>query len=243
MSANSPPPAASQFPTQADANLAGHLAQSAFTAEGQLDLVKLAALLPKTLHLREGTQITSGDVRLNLANKPDGSGQTWEGRLVAGNLAAMHEGRRITWDQPIDLQAVVRQQAGRFSIDQFTGRASFAQLTVRGSLDQFEAQLQCDLDRLMSELSQFVDMGETKLAGRGDSRLNWQRTDQGAFQASADARLQALAISLPGRPAWQDDSVLVSAAASGIVENFGLNATGSPNPAPSRRGPDYRHRR
>ncbi len=194
-----------------DANALGRLAQSTFTVEGQLDLVRLAALLPKTLHVREGTQITGGEVRLNLAGKPDGAGQTFEGRLIAGGLAAMHDGRRLSWDTPIDLQVTARQQGGRFWIDQFTGRASFMMLTVRGSLEQFEAQMQCDLDRLMGELSQFVDLGEMKLAGRGDSRLNWQRNDQGAFEAAADARLQGLTIALPGRQPWQDDSVLLSA--------------------------------
>ncbi len=214
---------------QSDVNTLGRLAQSTFNVEGQLDLVKLAALLPKTLHVRDGTQITGGEVRLTLSGKPDGATQALEGRLIAGGLAAMHDGRRITWDQPIDLQVAVREQAGRFWLDQFTGKASFMMLTVRGSLDQFEAQMQCDLDRLMGELNQFVDLGQLRLAGRGDSRLTWQHTDQGAFETTADARLQGLTIALPGRQPWQDDSVLLSASASGIVDNFGLGAAGSPS--------------
>src|SRR5439155_27164443 len=53
--------------------------------------------------------------------------------------------------------------------------SSFLSIAGHGSLDQFHAEGQCDLDRLMAELSQFVDLGPLQLAGKGDrksTRLN-----------------------------------------------------------------------
>jgi len=40
--------------------------------KGQIDLAKLAALLPRTLRIREGTHIESGQINLQLASQPQG---------------------------------------------------------------------------------------------------------------------------------------------------------------------------
>ncbi len=214
-----------EFPEQVDSTLVGRLAQSTFNVNGQLDLVKLAALLPKTLHVREGAQITSGQVKLAIASKPDGANHVWTGQISASDLAAVHDGRRVAWDQPINLQFAARAQGNNYSLDQFAASASFLSLSAKGSLDGLQAEAQCDLDRLMNELSQFVDMGDARLAGRADSHLNWQRGANGAFQAAADLQLQALQIALPGRPPWQEDSLKVAANASGAADNLGLTAS------------------
>ncbi len=204
-------------------------ARSALNVNGQLDLAKLAALLPGTLHVRQGTQITSGHVQLALASKPDAGGQVWTGRLIASDLAAIDSGRRLAWDQPIDLQLAAREQTGNYSIDQFSCVSSFMKLTGRGSLDQFHAEAECDLDRLMSELSQFIDLGTIRLAGRGDARLDWQRPANGTFQTAADAKFLGLQVALPGKPAWQDDSVVLNANAAGNLENLTLATLTSAN--------------
>ena len=42
--------------------------QESFTLQGELDLARLAKLLPNTLHVRQGLQITSGDIKLALTS-------------------------------------------------------------------------------------------------------------------------------------------------------------------------------
>ncbi len=39
--------------------------------QGDLDLAKLARLLPATLHIQQGTQIASGDVKLAITSASD----------------------------------------------------------------------------------------------------------------------------------------------------------------------------
>jgi translocation and assembly module TamB len=196
------------------------LAHSALNVNGQLDVAKLAAQLPNTLHVRAGTKITSGQVRLSLASKPDATVQTWSGQFVASDLAADYQGRRLTWDQPIQLQATVHAQAGNYSIEGLNCSSSFLTLAGQGSLDQFQAEAQCDLDRLMSELSQFVDLGEFRLAGKGDGHLRWSHGISGEFQTSGDLRLQGLRIAVPGQPVWQEDAVAASVTAAGSIDNL-----------------------
>jgi hypothetical protein len=215
------------IPDKVGGDTLSQVAKSAFNVDGQLDLAKLAALLPSTLHVRQGTQITSGHVQLAISSKPDATGQAWTGQVVASDLAAIDNGRRLAWDQPINLQLAAREQAGNYSIDQLACNSSFLVLTGRGSVDQFHADVQCDLDRLMSELSQFVDLGSIRLAGHGDARLDWQRAANGMFQTAADAKFQGLQVALPGKPAWQDDSVVVNANASGNLDNLTLTTLGS----------------
>jgi translocation and assembly module TamB len=206
---------------------AAQVARSAFNLQGQLDLARLAALMPNTLHVRSGTQVTSGQLELAIGNQSDAGGRSWTGQLVASNLTAVHDGRQISWDQPINLQLAAHEQGGNYALDQLNCTSSFLTLSGRGSLDQFHAEAQCDLNQLMAELNQFVDLGQLRLSGRGSARFDWQHTTFGAFQTSAEARLQGLEIALPGKPAWNEEQFTASASASGSIDNLALSSLGS----------------
>ncbi len=214
---------------QAATNATAASPSSALNVDGQIDLAKLAAQLPATLHVRAGTQITSGQLRLSLASKSDNSGQAWSGQLSASDLAANYEGRRLAWDQPINLQLAAHEQAGNYSIDTFSCTSSFLSVSGHGSLDQFQAEGQCDLDRMMSEISQFVDLGSFKLGGKGEGQIRWAHAASGDFQAGADVHLQGLQIAVPGQPVWQEDAVAVSTTASGSIDNLTLFTFGAAN--------------
>ncbi|HEY2882253.1 MAG TPA: hypothetical protein VGJ15_07455, partial [Pirellulales bacterium] len=216
-------------PEKFDSTTLTQLARSAISVEGQLDLAKLAALLPATLHVRSATQITSGQVRLSAASKPDANGNTWTAQLTASDLTALRDGQKLSLEQPISFQASARDQGGNYSIDQFVCSSSFLALQGGGTLDRFHAQGQCDLDRLMQEVSQFIDFGDAKIAGHGDAQFDWQHNAAGAFQANAQTRLQGLQVVLPGKPVWQEDSIVASAVAGGTVDNLSLNTLGAAN--------------
>jgi hypothetical protein len=76
-----------------------------FRVDGQIDLARIARMLPTTLKIREGTHVATGDITLALASEIDTGGQRWDGRIEAKNLSAMHEGRHLTWDQPVVVTA------------------------------------------------------------------------------------------------------------------------------------------
>ncbi len=101
------------IPQQMPSDAVAQLVKTALDVHGQLDLAKLAALLPSTLHIRSGTQITSGQVQFALANKPDPAGTSWTGKFSTSNLAAVRDGRPVSWDQPINVQFAAREQGGR----------------------------------------------------------------------------------------------------------------------------------
>ncbi len=62
------------------ANLMQAVSRDAFQLTGQLDLAQLARMLPGTLRVREGTEITSGQVNVSISGQPaDGNGN-WQAR-------------------------------------------------------------------------------------------------------------------------------------------------------------------
>ncbi|HEY2759978.1 MAG TPA: hypothetical protein VGI75_04525, partial [Pirellulales bacterium] len=217
------------IPQQIPNDAAAQLVRTALDVHGQLDLAKLAGLLPSTLHIRSGTQITSGQVQFALANKPDPAGTNWNGQFSTSNLAAVRDGRPVSWDQPIDVQFAAREQGGEYSLDQFNCSSSFLTCSGRGSIDQFHAEAQCDLDRLTSELNQFVDLGQLRLSGRGSAKFDWQHMAAGQFQTSAQTQLQNIQIAVPGKPVWQEESIIANAAMSGSIDNLSLATLGTVN--------------
>ena len=72
---------------------------------GNVDLARLAAMLPGTLHIRKETQITSGQVQLALSSRQqagaDGqNAMVLHGQIDTGNLVAINNGRQFSWPKP-----------------------------------------------------------------------------------------------------------------------------------------------
>jgi hypothetical protein len=81
-------------------NVAAALAREPFQLKGNLDVAKLAAMLPKTLKLREGTAITTGQIDLLASSHQQQSGTSWTGLVETKQLAGAANGRPITRDKP-----------------------------------------------------------------------------------------------------------------------------------------------
>ena len=74
---------------------AGAAARAVGEITGQVDLAKLAAILPGTLRIRDGTKIESGQINLRLANRPNGEHWAATGRIETTRLVANDRGRQI----------------------------------------------------------------------------------------------------------------------------------------------------
>ena len=72
-----------------------------YECRGKLDLAKLAEMLPATLHIRDNTQITSGQVELSFSSRHRDADRTWTARIEATKLEAVNAGRDLSWDQPV----------------------------------------------------------------------------------------------------------------------------------------------
>ncbi len=185
---------------------------------GQVDLAKLAAILPGTLRIRDGTRIESGQINLQLANRPNGEHWAATGRIETTRLVANDRGRQITWEHPLSIVVDAHDGPEGPVVQQLRGQSDFLQFTGAGTLDRFELTASYDLSRLAEELGRFVDLGELRLAGGGSSRVNFHRDDKGRFDATAELTAENFELARAGTPPWVEQRLTVTASAAGQWE-------------------------
>jgi hypothetical protein len=198
--------------------LLASLPQQTFQIEGQLDLARLAAMLPQTLSIQKDTQIRSGVLRLSLASRRESQGMRWQGRLESSRLQATSGGRSVEWEQPIRLSFNAHQTSQGPVVEDLTCESSFLKANGSGTPDRLTTKATVDLGRLVEELRGLVDLGDLRMAGDGWAQLNWNRTPQQAFHADGQLQLRNFEFTLPNRPAWKEDSLNVWLVATGKTD-------------------------
>ncbi|HBO46396.1 MAG TPA: hypothetical protein DD670_21200, partial [Planctomycetaceae bacterium] len=198
------------------------LLKQTFELTAQVDLARAARLLPNTLRVEQQTQITTGRLTASLSNRPDGQGAVCSGRFEIDQLAAVHRGQELRWEQPITISLAARQAETGPTVDRLECRSSFLSLDAAGDSRKITAFAQVDLDRLVRQIRGFIDLGGLQLAGNGSLNLEWQRNEQNAFRADGDLRIHNLHVSLPMRQPWLEDRVTAIFAATGATD-FGEN--------------------
>jgi translocation and assembly module TamB len=205
--------------TAAKRSLANWLRES-FTVEGNLDVARLARLLPETLHVRQDIQINSGTVQLALSSAGNSGSHRWTGQLQTSNLMATSAGRPVTWNQPVSINLAAHDTLTGPVVEKLDCQSSFVRLTASGTPDHFTAQADCDLNRLATELGQFVDFGSVKPAGLGQATLDWQRAADNTFLAVAKGQINNLQLAMPGR-VWSEAALAATVNAAGSISTNG----------------------
>lgn len=186
---------------------------------GEIDLAAVAQRLPQTLRLRQDTRITEGllDFSLKSGFSPQGE-RIWETTAGTTRITAETAGRKVAWDQPIEFAATARNTKTGIVIDRLLGKASFATLAGQGTLDSGKLTAQADLDKLVAELSRFVDWSDIALAGKLSSEVAWQRGPASEFTAAADASVQNFQLAAPGLLPWKEQNLQLHAEAQGKTD-------------------------
>jgi hypothetical protein len=143
---------------------------------GQLDLVAISRMLPQTLNLREGLQLTEGSVKFAVrtqANTSSGEGLQgldWLAVAESSPIVARHGGRTIRWDAPVRLQCSgpLRLPAAELRSAKLSG--DFGQIQARPLAEALEVHGRFDADRLWNHLGQFIDCPPPGI--RGEVEVN-----------------------------------------------------------------------
>lgn len=198
------------------------LRRSTFNINGELDLARLAALLPRTLQLRDGLQVTSGIVRLTCATADEDQTRQWQGRLETSQLAAMHQGRPVAWERPLSAAFIVRDEADGLVLEQLTCESDFLRVQGQGSLHRGNLSLEGDLSKLLTELRRFVDLGQMEFGGVVQGQIQWRRTEAGQTAADGQMRLTDFQWSAPGRRLWREPHLIAGFSAQGEMDRNGV---------------------
>ncbi|MBN2296360.1 MAG: hypothetical protein JXM70_28285, partial [Pirellulales bacterium] len=67
-------------------------ARQSFKLEGDVDLARLANMLPNTLHIHKQTRVTSGKLKVSLSSGKGPKGMVWKGHIETSDLTAMRRG-------------------------------------------------------------------------------------------------------------------------------------------------------
>ena len=182
---------------------------------GDIELAALAAMLPSTLRVREGTRVTAGKASWAVEIGPSAEGRRWNAQLLLRDLDAMHQGRRIVWERPVELVLAARQDGPALTLDQLACRSEFLTGTARGSLAEGSLSLQADLARFLAQASQLLDLGRLRLAGTLSADVRWRETSPGRVTLEGAGTAEGLEAAIPGRTAWREPRLAARLAATG----------------------------
>jgi len=136
----------------------------------ECDLPAAAAMLPKTLGLKEQTKLTGGKLLGNVQTISETGAKKIAGQVSIEGLAGMVEGKPISLSEPIQAQAKISAENEKIKFEKIGVSSAFATVNCTGTMETFNYDAQLDLAKLAGELGQFADLGKYKLGGQVASK-------------------------------------------------------------------------
>ena len=130
------------------------------------DLAAVSSQIPKTLGLKEGMQLTSGQLNGNVETSPKAGGQKQiQANATITALEGTVEGKKIAMSQPVVAEAQISSDKAGINFDKVDVSASFAKINCAGSTKLVKYSAEADLAKLQAELGQFVNIGQYQMSG------------------------------------------------------------------------------
>ncbi len=129
------------------------------------DLAAVLSQMPKTLGIKEGTEITAGRLNGNIHTSTEAGQRKIQGQATLSGLQGIIEGKQISLSQPIEAQTQISSDKKGIKFDKLGVSAPFAKIDCAGTAELFDFNADVDLKKFQSELGQFADLGPYKIAG------------------------------------------------------------------------------
>jgi hypothetical protein len=129
------------------------------------DLAAIAAQMPKTLGLKEGTQVTSGRLTGKVETVTGAGRKQIRADAIIAGLEGMVEEKKTTLSESISAEALISSDKSGIAFDNLDVTASFAKVNCTGRLESLKYDADVNIAELQSELGQFVNLGKYKMAG------------------------------------------------------------------------------
>jgi hypothetical protein len=186
------------------------LLPSSLQVEAELNLARLAAMLPNALHLTKDTRMQSGTLSLQLHSTPCDDGTHWEGHLHTSDLEGLYQGQRVTWKEPFTVILTAHQEINNPLpvLERFRCDSDFLRLEMSGSLQEWTARGSFNLSRLSKHLAGFIELGPLQVQGEGMLRISARRNPRGAYRLEGNVGFTQLHLT-DGSRAWHEDSLTI----------------------------------
>lgn len=162
--------------------------------DASIDLAKLALALPKSLRVRDRTEIREGKLVVKLESRSFPDGTDWIGKIDMSALKALRDGAEVKWEEPLSAEFAGRYRPGQLpTFDKLICRSDFVALQAEVKPNSIRAAANIHLDRLAARLADFVDLGGATFDGRGGAVLVAHREPDGSFKAEGSLDLKQFA--------------------------------------------------
>jgi len=144
-------------------------ADSKYSLKGTFncDLAAVSSQIPKTLGLKDGMQLTSGQLSGNIETSPKAGGQKQiRAFATVSGLEGTVDGKKIALSQPVKAEAQISSDKAGINFDKIDISAPFAKINCAGTTELLKYSAEADLAKLQSELGQFIDIGQYKMSGK-----------------------------------------------------------------------------
>ena len=142
-------------------------ADSNYNLKGSFNcnLAAILSQMPKTLGLKEGTQITSGQLNGNVETSTRAGQRQIQAQGTLTGLEGTVKGKKIALSEPIMAEAQISSDKAGINFDKLDVSAPFAKINCTGTSELLKYNADVDLAKLQSELGQFINIGQYRMAG------------------------------------------------------------------------------
>lgn len=199
------------------------LARAGQEAGADVDLARLTALLPHTLHMQSDVRLTSGRLTARVQSAARGDQAVWTADLRTTELRGVNAGKPVAWPEPVVVAVKAQRKGTELPVlDQLRLESSFLKVNAAGSASNLNVTADTDLGDLATRLAQFIDLGAVRLAGRGSATVQVQPGADNAFTVRGNVRLRNFVVSGLTRQPWQEDDIDLNLDGSGTATPAGL---------------------
>lgn len=180
------------------------LANDTLTVTGWLDAAKLAQELPRTLQLRENTQISRGKLTWDWRPDTKDGKRVWNGKLGFDELVAEVDGQPWRWESPLQGTVRMTRPGAELVCESIEMTGPYLRVRGSGTLSQGSLAARIDLDQLSGQLAAIVNWDQFRLAGKLSLEAAIARTEQEAVQLTGKALIDGLLVGPPQKPFWEE---------------------------------------
>ncbi len=183
---------------------------STLTAQGVIDLPKLAKAAESLIPLRQDTRLLAGNAQFAVSQTLDAnSSPTSRAKLELSGLQALASGQNISWNEPLTIEVAADKGAAGLQIGAMAS-AEFCKIKAGGSIEAGQVLGNVDLDLLQKRLSQTIDLPIRTMTGTADVNMSWNLVASDTVQAAGKLTTTPMVIASTAggqiqEPAWDGE--------------------------------------
>ncbi|MGA1844867.1 MAG: hypothetical protein ACMUIS_09940 [bacterium] len=175
------------------------------SAKGNVDIARIFSEIPRTLKIKEGMRMTSGDLGFTTAVSSSGEKMDLSADAEVSNVQGIQGRKTFALDAPIILSARAAMTKQGPMLERMTLTSSFAHMSGQGDPNNAQIDMTIDLDTLTTELGTYVDLGAFHASGSTNAHLRLKTMDR--FSKTCSVSTLSTNLSLMGitpKPIRQD---------------------------------------